>query len=554
MKNYIDEYYKQIVSGKVVVGVKIRELYKHLVYKLNNPDRYHFDSKKAQKVIDFIEIYCKQSKGKYGGKALQLELWQKAFLSAVFGFVDNKGLREYQETVLLVARKNGKSTLGSAAALYMLYADGEHGPEIYSAATKREQAKIIWNESVKMIRKSPSLRRSAKCLVSEIKCLMNDGIFKPLAAESNTQDGLNISCALLDEIHAWKDKNLYDVIVDGETAREQPLTIIVSTMGTVRESIFDMKYKECEDVLNGYSDKNGVQDERFLPVVYELDNRKEWVDSKCWQKANPGLGTIKGKELLADKVERAKNNPLYVKNLLCKDFNIRETSSESFLTFDELNNTATFDIAKIKPRYGIGGFDLSQTVDLTCATVLFKGEPDSPLFYCHQMYWIPDDVLEKRVHEDKVPYDIWLKQGYLRTTPGNRIDYHVISEWFKEIQDKYDLYLFKVGYDRWSASYLVQEMKDYFGEATMEEVIQGAKTLSQPMQNLKAELAAKHIIYNNNPVLKWCMANARAVSDTNGNIKPIKDRNLKIRDDGFMSLLDAFTVYERNMEDYLNMI
>ena len=552
--NYIEQYYQQIKSGKVTVSAKVRKVYKHLVDNIHSPGEFHYDDELANKAIKFIETFCKHSKGKQGGKPFLLELWQKSFVAAIFGFVDADNKRQYREAILIIARKNGKSTLAAAIGLYLLLVDGEMTPEIYSAATKRDQAKIIWEEAGRMIRKSADLAKYCKCLVGNIVCNLNDGTFKPLASDSNSLDGLNVHGSLIDELHAITDKNLYDVIIDGMTAREQPLSIITSTAGTVRENIFDIKYDECEMIINGYEDPNGYKDERTLPIIYELDHRKEWTNPACWQKANPGLGTIKDLSQLADKVNRAKANPALVKNLLCKDFNIRETSSEAFLNFEQLNNTATFDITALRPRYAIGGFDLSQTIDLTCATVLFKIAPDDLMFYALQMYWIPEDVLEKRMQEDKVPYDLWRQQGYLRTCPGNRIDYHVISEWFMEIQNSYDLYLFKIGYDRYSAQYLIDEIRDTFGPSALDEVIQGAKTLSLPLQNLAAELDKKHINYNNNPITKWCLANLKIYTDTNGNIKPIKNRSDKIRDDGALSLLDAYVSYERNMEDYLNII
>lgn len=554
--NFIEEYYGQIKSGQIVVGKKIRRVYKRLVDNLRNKKyEYYFDEESANHAIQFIEEYCKHSKGKFGGQPFILELWQKALVSAAFGFLHKEtGLRQYREVVLIVARKNGKSALGSALALYMLFADGERGPEIYSAATKRDQAKIIWTEAVKMVHKSPALKRRSKCLVSEIKSFINDGSFKPLSSDSNSLDGLNVHCALLDEIHAWKDKNLYDVIVDGETAREQPMTIIASTAGTVRDCIYDIKYEECENIINGYDDPNGYHDERVLPIIYELDNRKEWTSPAYWGKANPGLGTIKNLETLAGKVDKAKHNLRLVKNLLCKDFNIRETAGEAFLTWEQLNNEALFELKTLKPKYGIGGIDLSRTTDLTCATILFKIAPEDPLFYVLQMYWIPEDLLEKRVHEDNVPYDIWAQRGLLRTCPGNMIDYKMIVDWFMEIQQEHELYIYKVGYDSWSASYFVQDMIDEFGPNTMEPVIQGKKTLSAPMQSLAAELEANHIIYNNHPILKWCMANVAVDIDKNDNMQPTKQTNKRLRIDGFASLLDAYVSYERNMEDYLNIL
>ena len=288
--NPIREYYKAILDGEVVSN-KVRRVYKKLVDDLDNKDsEWEYSPKKANHAIEFIENFCKHSKGKMGGKPFILELWQKAMVAALFGFVHKiDEVRKYREFVLIVARKNGKSALGSAIALYMLMADGEFGPEVVSAATKKDQAKIIWSEAKRMVKKSPILSKRAKCLVGEIATGFNDGTFKPLSSDSNTLDGLNVHCSLIDELHAIEDKNLYDVIIDGMTAREQPISVITTTAGTVREGIFDIKYDECERIINGYSD-GSYTDERVLPIIYELDNRSEWVDEKCWKKANPGLG------------------------------------------------------------------------------------------------------------------------------------------------------------------------------------------------------------------------------------------------------------------------
>ena len=553
--NWIAAYHAKITSGEITVGEKVRKLYEHLTQKLEDKSgQYVFDEGRANHAIIFIERFCKHSKGKWAGEPVLLELWQKALLSALFGFVDRETeRRQYRELLLIVARKNGKSTLAAGIGVYMLMADGESGPEIYSAATKRDQAKIIWSESVRMIQKSPALGKRCKCLVSKIRCGFNDGVFAPLASDTNNQDGLNIHGALIDELHAIKDKNTYDVLVDGMSAREQPLCVITSTAGTVRDNIYDLKYDEGASIVAGYGDPEGYHDETVLPVIYELDKRAEWTDSACWQKANPALGTIKSVEQLHGKVERAKANGIYVKNLLCKDFNVRETATEAFLTFEQLNNEAVFELDALHPRYAIGGIDLSATTDLTCATLLFKVADDTAI-YVRQMYWIPEDLLQKRVHEDRVPYDVWQKRGFLRTSPGNSIDYRLIVEWFQEQQVQHDIYLYKVGYDSWSAKYFVQNMVDIFGEAVMQAVIQGKKTLSGPMKSLAADLEAKVINYGNNPVLKWCMANVCIDIDRNGNIQPTKGISAKHRIDGFASLLDAYVVYCSEKEAYENLI
>ena len=553
--NYIEQYYNAIETGRVTVSAKVRKTYKHLVDKLHDKDSpYIYDNDRANYVIDFIQTFCKHSKGKWGGRPVILELWQKAATAALFGFIDKKTrLRQYRQLILIIARKNGKSTWATCLGLYLLIADGEAGPEIYSAATKRDQAKIIWNEARRMIRKSPALHKKIDLRVSTIRCGFNEGIFEPLGSDSEKLDGLNVHGALIDELHAIKDKNLYDVIVDGMTAREQPLCIITTTAGTVRDNIFDLKYEECERIINGYGDAEGYHDDTILPIVYELDSRDEWTNPDMWEKANPGLGSIKNKQMLAQKVHQAQNNPLLVKNLLCKDFNVRETGGESFFTFEQLNNEQRFDSKELKPRYGIGGFDLSDTTDLTCATMLFMVPGDDHI-YVQQMYWIPEELFDKRVREDNVPYDIWYKQGLIQKSPGFRNDFRLISEWFKKLQDEEDIYLFKCGYDRWSAAYLVKDMEAIFGEQAMVPIAQGKKTLSAPMKNLAADLTAKKIVYNNNPILKWCMTNVAVDVDRNDNIQPCKTSNPRKRIDGFASLLDAYTVLENCKDDYLQLI
>lgn len=552
--NPILEYWEEIEKGNINVGDKIRRTYKKVVKDIKYPGEYFYSPKRGNHILEFAENFCRHSKGKCGGKRVKLELWEKAHLATVFGFIDIEGNRKYRESILIVGKKNGKSLLASIVGLYMLTADGEMGPEVYAVATKKDQSKIIWLESKRMVRKSPDLSKRVRSLVAELDTDFNDGVFKPLASDSDTLDGLNIHCVLMDEIHQWKQgKALYDIMADGVSAREQPLVYITSTAGTIREDIYDQKYDEAEMVINGYDDPEGYKDEHLIAFIYEIDNRKEWTDESCWEKANPGLGTIKNKQTLKDKVEKAKKNPLLVKNLLCKEFNIRETSSEAWLTFEQANNTETFSVEDLKPRYGVGGVDLSSTTDLTAAKVLFK-IPESEKIYTLSMYWIPEDLVEKRITEDKIPYDIWIEKGYVRTCKGNKISYKDVKAWFVEIQEKYDIYINMIGYDSWSAAYFVEDMQEYFGKAAMIPIIQGKKTLSQPMKNLGADLENNLIVYNNNPVDKWCLCNTAVDIDRNDNIQPIKTSKPRRRIDGTAALLDAYVVLQNNYNEYMSLI
>ena len=558
--NPILEYYERIKSGKEVVDRKIARVYRKLAEDIGRSvgadgTVYHYSHSRANHILEFAENYCRHSKGKLGGQLVVLELWEKAMLAAMFGFIDDEGRRRYREVILIVAKKNGKSLIGSIVGLYLQVGDGEPGAEVYAVATKKDQAKIIWGEAKRMVNKSPELRRIIKPLVGEMDCAANESVFKPLASDTDTLDGLNVHGALMDEVHQWRDGvALYDIIADGTTAREQPMVLITSTAGVVREDIYDNKYEYAEKVILGYDDPDaGIVDDHFLPFIYELDSREEWEKEECWKKANPGLGTIKNIRQLRDKVARAKQEPSLQRNLLCKEFNIRETAGGSWLSFDDLNNETLFDVRELKPRYGVGGADLSSTDDLTAACVIFM-LPGCSDIYVIPMFWIPENSVERHIRTDKIRYDIWIEKGWVRTCPGNKINPDVVWEWFVEIQEEYDIYLNIVGYDSWSAEMWANKMKQTFGEKTMHPVIQGKKTLSNPMKMLAKDFEAHRIIYNNNGLLKWCIANTSVDEDKNGNIQPIKNRRPTQRIDGLAALLDAYTVLQDNLDDYLSVI
>lgn len=313
---------------------------------------------------------------------------------------------------------------------------------------------------------------------------------------------------------------------------------------------------------------------RGAAFVYELDSRAEWIDPSCWKKANPGLGTIKSYEKLAEKVEKAKKQPALVKNLCCKEFNIRETSSEAWLNFEQLDNRDTFDLNRENkrlvwhhihsdgdtediilpyPRYGIGGADLSSTTDLTAAKVIFK-VPDCNITFVLSMYWLAEDLLETRIREDRIPYDKWRDRGLLRLSSGNSVNYKNVKAWFVEVQEELDIYIPYFGYDSWSAKYWVEDMTDYFGKNSMIPVQQGKKTLSDPMKRLGNDLQSKLIVYNNNPIDKWCFANTAYEEDRNGNIQPHKTSKPTRRIDGTAALLDARVIYENKQDEYMSMI
>lgn len=551
--NPILQYWDDIEQNRVVVSNRVRKIYQRLVDELDTPrDPWMYDENKARHAVYFIESYCKHSKGKWGGKPVILENWQKALVAATFGFVDKSGKRRFREVLLIVARKNGKSTLAAAIGLYMQIADGEPGAEIYALATKEDQAKLIWLEAKRMVKKSPVLNKRLKGLVKVIVGREDQGyedsLFRPLGSDSDSLDGLNTHCALMDEIHAWTDENLFDVIADSMTARDHPLLFETTTAGTVRESVYDKKYDYACKVADGIE---GFEDDRLLPIIYELDDPSEWKKPELWQKANPGLGTIKSLQQLKEKAAKAIKVPAQQANLLCKDFNIRSNGAAAWLPFDVLNNTETFELEELRGSYAIGGCDLSSTTDLTCATLLIM-KAGSNKKYVLQQYFMPDATVETRAQEDKVPYDKWVDRGLITACEGNQVNFSDVTAWFLKMFDQYDIRPLWVYYDRALSSYWVEDMRSH--GFIMEKCAQGAFTFNQPMRTMEADLRDKLINYNNNPVLKYCLSNTSVKVDDNDMRRPVKGKNTRARIDGMVSLLDAYVGLGEKMQDYINVI
>lgn len=551
--NYIREYWAKIQSGEIAACKRLKQQYADLIDELDNPrDPWVFDIEAASHPIEFIETFCRHSKGKWLGQPVKLELFQKAKFQAIFGFVHkDTGLRRCREVLTVEGRKNGKSTEMAALALYMLVGDGEGGPEIYTVATKRDQARIVFTEATHMVSQSPSLRKHIKKRKTDLYFPVAFGKFEPLASESNSLDGLNPHGATIDELHAIKDRNLYDVLKQAMSARTQPLLAMITTAGFVRECIYDDMYDYAIKKLDGV-----VDDERFLAFIYELDDRSEWTDFRAWEKANPGLGTIKSYDELAANVERAKNDPAFLPTVLTKDFNIRETRAGTWLTFEQANNDATYDPEHLRDSYAIGGVDLSATTDLTSAAVIIM-RPGDPNLYVISHSFMPEENVEQRTREDKVPYDQWVKRGLITPCPGNRVDYRYVTDWFQKLLTEYVISTYWVGYDSWNSPAWVEDMEGRLGYVKGQNflpVIMGAKTLSAPMKELKADLAGHRVNYNRNPVLLWALTNMAVEVDKNENIRPIKGKNQRQRIDPAVALIIAYTVLQQHLEDYKALI
>lgn len=544
-------YFGSIVDGRITACEKMKRIADMLLNQYASPQEYHFDYEIAKKHVDFIERFCKLPTGRIGSP-LKLELFQKARLQALFGFVDDNNLRQYNECLIIEGRKNGKTTETAAVEIDMLVNDGEGSPQIYNIATQREQAMLGFNAAHKMIRQSPMLSKHVKKRATDLYFPLNFGFIKALASNTNSLDGLDIHCATIDELAAIKNRDLYDLVKQAMGARSQPLLFTITTNGFIRGSIFDAQYDYAKNILEGKA-----ENKHFLPFIYELDSVDEWDKEECWEKANPGLDTIKSRDYLRQMVRKAKDDPAFKPTVLVKDFNMKQTAESAWLRFEDLNNEATFDISKF--GYCIGGFDAADSVDLNAAVAVFQ-RPNDENIYVKSMFWIPQSVIDEidktgnRKERDNAPYKLWIDQGYMRTCPGNRCDKRIFLEWFRELRDDYDIYTSFIGYDPWHISDdLIREFQAEFGKNAMIPVRQGTITLSDPMKNLAADLKAKRVIYDNNPVLKWCLINTEVKTDINGNIQPVKGLDPRKRIDGVAALLDAYKVLCDRRDQYINL-
>lgn len=546
-----EKYFSSILDGKIVACDKMKKVSAMLLERFACPDQFHFDYNIASKHIRFIESVCKQPSGDIG-KPLNLLLFQKAILQALFGFVDDNDLRQYNQMLLIMGRKNGKTSLCSAVELDMLVNDGEGSPQIYNVATARDQAKLGYDACIKMVKQSPLLSKYVKKRASDLYYSKNFGFIKPLASNTNSLDGLDVHCAVIDELAAIKNRDLFDLVLQGMSARKQPILFQITTNGFVRGGIFDAQYEYASNVLDGKA-----ENPRFLPFIYELDNASEWDKEEYWIKANPSLGEIKKVDALREYVQKAKDDPSFKPTVMVKDFNIKQTSESAWLRFEE-TESADVDLGDYKFSYCIGGFDAADTTDLNAATILCM-RPNDDHIYRKSMYWIPEDVIKEAEREgnrrgrDSAPYQLWIDQGWMRTCQGNKCDKHIFLDWFREIKYTEDIYPIWIGYDPWHIDdSLLKEFEAEFGQVAMIPVRQGAISLSQPMKDMKADLQAKNIVYDN-PIDQWCLINTCVKTDVNGNIQPIKSADRTQRIDGTAAFLDAYKVLQDKKGEYVNL-
>ena len=542
----LEKYFGGIIDGKIVACDKMKRISEVIIERYLAPDEFHFDLDIANKRIEFIEEFCKQPSGQIG-QPLKLQLFQKARLQALFGFVDDNNLRQYNECLIIEGRKNGKTTETAAVELTLLLADKEGSPQIYNIATMLDQAKLGFNAAHKMLMQDETLKAFIRKRASDLYCKENFGFIKALASNSNSLDGLDAHGAVIDELSAIKNRDIYDLIKQAMGARRQPLLFCITTNGYVREGIFDAQYAYASAILDGT-----VKNPRFLPFIYELDSPDDWLDESKWICANPGIDTIKSRKYLREMVQKAKDDPSFKPTVMVKDFNIPQSGSATWLPFEAVVNESTFDMEKVSHSYAIGGCDLSSVYDLTCATLVIR-KPNDENIYVLQKYFIPQRKIDENLGTDtkQVPYKLWAEQGWLEINEGAQVDYSAVTKWFKSMVDEYDIRPLWICYDRALSGYWVPEMEEYGFE--MEKTAQGPFTWSQPMKELGCALSEHQINYNNNPILRWCLANTgvKALNkDGIETIQPVKLQQHR-RIDGMVSLLNAWVGYVKHMDEYL---
>lgn len=552
-------YMDSVLSGEVVACEKITKLFRMMRPRIEGGYKcWRYDPEAAKRPVEFIERFCCNPQGR-PGQHLVMQPYQLNAIELTFGFVDENGLRQFNELMWVMARKQGKTTLMAALALYMLMADREGSPQCYSAATSKDQASLLYGAMLSMVRQSPALsKRLHKGIIPSrsqdgLIFRANDGYFTPLSSQTRNLDGLNVHFAAIDELAAITNRDTYDLVKQATSSREQPLIVEITTNGFERDNLFDQQYAYARQLLDG-----SVEDDHFLPVIYELDSREEWTDERMWYKANPGLGTVKKLETLRGFYTKARQDPSFLPTFMTKDMDVPENKASAWLRYDEAVNRETFDMAEMGFRYGVFGYDASDSIDLTAAKCLMM-RPDDDHIYELSMYWLPEAALEEhrrsglRKSRDNVPYDIWERQGLIRIVPGNKVDHRVVFEWMAEVRDELDVYPFALGYDPWHLTDdSWQDMaRQFVGKKRLEEVRQGAKTLSAPMKQIRADFAAGRIVDNDNPVNQWCRMNVSVTADRNDNILPCKANGASGRIDGFACELDAYIALMRHWDEYL---
>ena len=538
MDNYILAYYQAIKDGRAVVGKWVRMLYEQIIQGLQS-GIYTYDHKAAQKAILFIETFCHHHEGTLAPGLIRLELWQKAFLSLLFGIMDKSGLRQFREALMVVGRKNGKTLLAAGIAEYCTFLDGEYGGRIYFAAPKLEQAALCFDAYYQMILQEPELDKMAQKRRTDIYVREFNTTAKPLAFNAKKSDGLNISLAIADECASWQgDAGLkfYEVIKSSFGARKQPILFSITTSGYVNDGIFDELMKRATRFLMGDS-----RETRLLPVLYMIDDIEKWNDINELRKSYPNLGVSVSVDYMLEEIAVAEGSLSKKAEFITKYCNIKQSSSLAWLPANIVEKAAgqQLNLEDFRNTYCVAGLDLSQTRDLTaCTAVIERGGE----LYVFAQFFLPAERIDEATARDGVPYSIYVQRGLLTLSGDNYVDYHDCYNWFVRLVEEYQIYPLKTGYDRYSAQYLIQDMQAYGFQ--MDDVYQG-ENLYPVILETQGLLEDGKVHIGDNDLLKMHLLNAAIkMSAERGRGKLLKlAPNLHI--DGAAAFLDAMTVRQK---------
>lgn len=529
----VEQYISDVLTGEIPACKWVKlAIQRHLDDLENGHERgLVFDPKAGERVI-FFYTFLKHYKGAFAGRPFELLPWQQTMLYILYGWKYSNGERRFKYAYIEVSRKNGKTTLASGASLYALIADGEEGAEVYTAATKRDQAKIAFKDAKIMVEKSPDLKQLVEVYQHNLHVTTTHSKLEALSSDYDTSDGLNPHFALVDEYHAHKDAGLYNVIKSGMGARKQPLLFTITTAGFNKMGPCFALRKTCTEILEGIK-----QDDSQFAVIYTLDEGDDYLDEKVWIKANPSLGASLSYQWLRQEVIQARNNPTELVNLLTKNFNIWTDASSVWLEdrrWMACGGEIDTEILRVDPAFG--GLDLAATRDINAFTLLF---PVTSLekYVTLTWYWIPKDTMEERVRRDGVRYDLWVDEGWITLTEGNVTDYRKIK---MDIMNLCDLYSVEaIGYDRWNSSQIIIELTEE--GLNMQPFGQGFASMSQPSKTFETWVMSELLLHDNNPVTRWMLGNVELVRDAAGNIKPDKSKSQE-KIDGIVSIIIAIGI------------
>lgn len=537
----VQAYINGVISGEIPVCKWVRLAVERHVYDLDNADErgLYFDAASARKVIEFFG-FLKHSKGEWAGQTITLEPWQAFILWVIFGWKKADGTRRFRTAYEEVARKNGKTTIAAGIGLYLMFADGEPGAEVYTAATKRDQARIAHSEATRMVKASPSLRKRIQVYKDNLSISGTASKYEPLGADADTMDGLHVHGAIIDELHAHKTRDVVDKLDTATGSRRQPLLFMITTAGFDRQSVCYEMHEYTQKVLEGI-----IQDDTFFGIIFSLDEGDDWQDESVWIKANPNLGVSKKFEDLQRKANKAKEMPSALFAFLRLELNVWTQSETKWIDADRWRECGkAVDAAGLRGRKCYGGLDLSSNIDISAEVLVFPPETGEDDYKVLCRFWVPEASMHKRSHDDRVPYEAWVREGFITATPGDVIDYDFIFAQIDEDAQVYDLS--EIAFDRWGATKIVQEIEEH--GLTCVQFGQGFASMSPPMKELERLILDKKLAHGNNPVLNWMADNLVVRQDPAGNIKPDKERSRE-RIDGMVALAMALDRALRNEGD-----